>query len=401
LRIGIDISTLLNQGKDIGAGRYIINLVKNLFDIDREDAFVLTGRYYTDDYLSVIDELKEHYNKLHVSDETNKSERINPLNKIDFRIFKTTKKNLDVWNNLRFPAIEIKGFKADILHCPDFLIPPTLNKKIILTIYDLAFMRFPHFNFDWFIKKYTREVRRNATIARKIITSSKSTKNDVFEFLNVKKENIEVIYGAAEKSFKKIKEDELDYKLLEKLKIKNKFILSVGTIEPRKNYVTLIRAYNFLKYNYSDFRWRLVIVGRTGWLSEEAYKEYENSPYKDDIIFVGRISDKELIQIYNLAEIFVYPSIFEGFGLPVVEALQCGLPVLASNTSSIPEIIENKELLFNPADEEDIARKIFKVLKDERLRKELREKAIKIAEKFSWKKSAGKTLKIYKKIYEK
>jgi glycosyltransferase involved in cell wall biosynthesis len=406
MRIGIDISTLLNHGKDIGSGRYIINLIKNLLEIDFEDTFIFTGRYLTDDYLFIVDELKSYYENIHQYTSNkplmNSKSAIKPdLNeKIRFKIFKTTQKKLDIWNNMKFPAIEIKGFKADIFHCPDYLIPPTFNKKIILNIYDLAFMRYPQFNFEWFIKKYSREVSRNSKISRKIIVTSQNTGNDLIEFFSTNKNKIEVIYGAAENSFKKLKKDEKDFSLLEKFKINNKFILSVGTIEPRKNYVTLIRAFNLLKTKYIDFKWQLVIVGRTGWLSESAYQEYEYSPYRDDIIFVGRITDEELVHIYNLAEIFVYPSIFEGFGLPVVEAMQCGLPVVASNTSSIPEIIKDKKLLFNPADEQDIANKIIKVLENEKLKKELSEKAIKNAANFSWRKTAQQTLKVYKEVFE-
>jgi glycosyltransferase involved in cell wall biosynthesis len=242
-------------------------------------------------------------------------------------------------------------------------------------------------------------VKRNSAISRKIIAVSKSTGNDVAEFLGVRKDRIEVIYEAAEESFRKLEDSERDRSLLDKFKIKDKFMLSVGTVEPRKNYVTLIKAYNLLKSKHDDFKWKLVIVGRTGWLSEAAYQEYEKSPFREDIIFVGRITDEELIQIYNLAEIFVYPSIFEGFGLPVIEAMQCGLPVIASNTSSIPEIIQDRKLLFNPADEEDIAKKIL-VLKDGAMREKLSEKAIKNASIFSWKKTAEKTLKVYREVSE-
>jgi glycosyltransferase involved in cell wall biosynthesis len=409
MRIGIDISTLLNHGRDIGAGRYMINLINNLFKIDPYDTFVFTGRYITDEYLSIIDELRSNYNEIHKNTSDKGPDRIahsvdNPEEdsipgKLEFRIYRTTQKKLDLWNSIRFPAIETRGFNADILHCPDFLVPPTSNKKIILTIHDLAFMRYPQFNFEWFIKKYTKEVKRNSAISRKIIAVSKSTGNDVAEFLGVRKDRIEVIYEAAEESFRKLEDSELDRSLLDKFNIKDKFMLSVGTVEPRKNYVTLIKAYNLLKSKHDDFKWKLVIVGRTGWLSEAAYQEYEKSPFREDIIFVGRITDEELIQIYNLAEIFVYPSIFEGFGLPVIEAMQCGLPVIASNTSSIPEIIQDRKLLFNPADEEDIAKKIL-VLKDGAMRERLSEKAIKNASIFSWKKTAEKTLKVYREVSE-
>jgi glycosyltransferase involved in cell wall biosynthesis len=407
MRIGIDISTVLNHGSDIGAGRYIFNLLKNLFAIDKEDTFVLTGRYITDDYLHLVEELKKSYTASAGCTQGKTA-------KLEFKLFKTTQKKLDMWNRLRLPAIETLGFAADILHCPDFIICPTFNKKVILTINDLAFIRFPHFNFEWFIKKYTKEVKRNAGVAQKIIAISESTKNDIVKFFNTDPVKIDVTHLAADDSFRKLGHDEYDRSVLEKYKINGKYILSVGTIEPRKNYVTLIRAFNLLKEGkksvsavkakkpkekMSDFDFKLVIVGRTGWKSEAAYEEYENSPYKEDIIFVGRSTDDELVHLYNMAQLFVYPSKFEGFGLPVVEAMQCGLAVCASSSSSIPELIDYKNTLFNPADEEDIAAKIMMVLGDENLRKELGAKSLENAKRFSWRKTAVQTLDIYRKVY--
>ncbi len=408
MRIGIDISTLLNNGKDIGAGRYIFNLIKNMLLINKKDTFVLTGRYFTSEYLSIIDELKAFSEKekdtqmVRSQPAIDAIETIENKKRIEFKLFRVGTKKLNIWDRFNFPPIEMLGFNSDILHCPDFLIAPTKNKNIILTIHDLAFVRFPHFNFDWFVKKYTKEVKRNSDRAKRIIAVSQSTKNDIVEFFKVDETKIDVIYEAAEEKFKKLNENEIDRSLLEKYKITKKFILSVGTIEPRKNYATLIKAFNLLKCLDKDFEYQLVIVGRTGWLSETAYNEFENSPYKNDIIFTSRISDNELIHIYNMAEIFVYPSIFEGFGLPVIEAMQCGLPVAASNVSSIPEIVEEKEFLFNPADEEDIAEKINKLLKllkkDKEQKERLSQVAIKNASKFSWRQTAEKTLNVYKKL---
>jgi len=397
VRIGLDISTVLNHGNDIGAGRYIFNLLKNLFIIDRADTFVLTARYVTDEYFALIEEIKCAY--------VNTAPNITGLKNLEFKLFKTTQKKLDIWNRFGFPPIELQGFKADILHCPDFIIPPTMNKNLVLTINDLAFIRFPQFNFEWFVKKYTKEVKRNAHAAKRIIAISRSTKNDIVEFFNINENKIRVTHLAADNIFRKLEPGEIDNNIYLKFGIPGKYILSVGTIEPRKNYVSLIRAFNMvksrLKHTDTDnphFDYSLVIVGRTGWKSEAAYEEYSSSPYKDNIIFAGRITDNELVQIYNRAELFVYPSIFEGFGLPVVEAMQCGLPVCASNTSSIPELVDDKKMLFNPADEEDIAAKVLNILKNENIKKELSIKSIINSRRFTWKKTAEQTLGIYREV---
>jgi glycosyltransferase involved in cell wall biosynthesis len=422
MKIGIDISTILNHGTDIGSGRYIFNLIKNLLEIDHGDTFILTGRYVTDENLSIIQELNVYHSSSSKSNSSgnsssgnsgNSSGNINQehRNKLEFKFFKVSQKKLDLWNKLRFPPIELLGFKADLLHCPDFLIPPTLNKNIVLTIHDLAFIRYPEFNFEWFIKKYTKEVARNAKNAKKIIADSQSTKNDIIQFLKINPEKIKVVYLAADNSFKKLVDGEKNKNLLKNYGIDKKYILSVGTIEPRKNYITLIKAFNILKskalksnnYDVDNSKeqyldYKLVIVGRTGWKSEATYDELNNSPYKNDILFLGHVPDSNLVQIYNQAELFVYPSIFEGFGLPVAESMKCGLPVLVSNSSSLVEIAPDKNFLVNPDNPEELAYKIAEVLGDDKLKKELAEKSQNQSEKFNWETTAKKVLQIYKKI---
>jgi len=381
LRIGIDISTLLNHGTDIGAGRYIINLVQNLLQIDRKNTYILTGRYTSESHLEIAYNLKKDFKD----------------SKIELKLFNISQKKLDLWNRLKFPPLELMGFRADLLHCPDYLIPPTMNKNIILTIHDLAFVRFPQFNFDWFIKKYTREVKKNAHISRKIIADSASTKNDIISFFKINPVKVEVVYLAADSLFKKLPEKEKDKNVLKKYKINKKYILSVGTIEPRKNFITLIKAFNHIKQKKADFNYKLVITGRTGWKSEATYLERENSPYRDDILFTGRVPDKDLVQIYNQAELFIYPSLFEGFGLPPLEAMSCGLPVIASYTSSLKEVIGNAGILTTAGDESKLKKQILYVLENEEIKKELKRKSLIRAKNFSWEETAQKTLDIYNK----
>ncbi|MBC7333755.1 MAG: glycosyltransferase family 4 protein [Actinobacteria bacterium] len=410
MRIGIDISTLLNHGHDIGAGRYIYNLLKGLFELEtkensnnittqnkfqnklnegnksKKDTFILTARYTTDDYTPILTSLIERYSEA----------------KIKLRLYRVTPKKLNLWNRFGFPPIEFRGFKADLLHCPDFLIPPTLNKNIILTIHDLAFIRFPQFNFDWFIKKYTKEVKKNALRAKKIIAVSNSTKNDIISFFGIEPGKIEVIYEAVDEVFKKLEQNEIRKEILGKYNIKGKYILSVGTIEPRKNFPTLIKAFNLVKEKVKEKikDLKLVIAGRTGWKSEATYEEREKSPYKEDILFIGRVSDEDLCQLYNQAELFVYPSIFEGFGLPPLEAMRCGLPVIASDCPSLKEVVGDAGILISSNDFEAISENVIKLLLDNNLREKLKEKSLSQAKKFSWEKTAIKTLNTYRNILQ-
>ena len=381
LRIGIDISTLLNHGPDIGAGRYIINLVRSLLNIDKKNTYVLTGRYSITDYLETIYSLNKEF----------------PDRRIELKFFNASQKKLDLWNRFKFPPLELRGFKADILHCPDYLIPPTLNSNIILTIHDLAFMRYPEFNFDWFIKKYTREVQKNVRAAKMIIADSLSTKNDIIEFFKINPSKVEVIYLAADKIFKRLSENEKDKNVLKKYKINKKYILSVGTIEPRKNFIALIKAFNLIKKKDASFDYKLVIVGRTGWKSEATYAEKNNSPYTEDILFTGRVPDEDLVQIYNQAELFAYPSLFEGFGLPPLEAMSCGLPVIASGTSSLKEVIGDAGILVKAGDENELGNKILSIIKNMEIKEKLKEKSLAQVKKFSWGETAQKTINLYYK----
>jgi len=186
--------------------------------------------------------------------------------------------------------------------------------------------------------------------------------------------------------------------VLKKYKIDKKYILSVGTIEPRKNFITLIKAFNLIKHNINNFDYKLVIAGQTGWKSEATYRERTISPYREDILFTGRVSDKELVQIYNQAELFVYPSLFEGFGLPPLEAMSCGLPVIASKSSSLKEVVGDAGILVTAGDESELKKWILHVLENEEIKEELKRKSLVQVKKFSWEETAQKTINLYYKI---
>ena len=407
MKIGIDISTVLNFGINVGSGRYIINLLNGLFCLAAENkkqpafkenkegslkdyinningiSFILTGRYSDDSNVHYIEDLIAKYPDL----------------KIKLKLFRYPQDKIDKWDKRGFPPIELKGFKADILHCPDYIIPPSINKNIVLTIHDLSFYRFPEFNFDWFIKKYQAIVLKNAKRAKIIIADSQSTRQDIIDFMKIDPQKIKVVYLAADIKFKVLSSEQLKSETPEKFNISKKFILSVGTIEPRKNFKTLIKAFNIFKDNYSSSKdCQLVIAGKTGWKSEETFDEYKKSPYRNEIIFTGEVNDEDLVQLYNQASLFAYPSIFEGFGLPVLEAMSCALPVIATNTSSVPEVYPNEEFLLDPFDAEKMAQKINLVLTDNNKRDDLIRFSIENSKKFSWEKSASETLQIYHEL---
>jgi glycosyltransferase involved in cell wall biosynthesis len=258
-------------------------------------------------------------------------------------------------------------------------------------------MRFPDSNFEWFIDKYTRMVEKNANTAARILASSRSTADDICKFFNIKSQKIDAVYLAAEPAFRVLAPNEIDCSVPDCKGIKKPYILSVGTIEPRKDFTTLIKAYGLARDRDPGFKHQLAIAGRTGWKSEATYEAREQSQYADDIIFTGRLTDRELIQLYNQAGLFVYSSIFEGFGFPPLEAMSCGLPVICSDSSSISEVAGEAAILVKPGDAEGFADSMNRTIRDKELMEKLRKRSLARAKDFSWKMTAEKTLSAYRK----
>jgi glycosyltransferase involved in cell wall biosynthesis len=179
----------------------------------------------------------------------------------------------------------------------------------------------------------------------------------------------------------------------------DKFILYLGTVEPRKNIDGIIRGYNELRtMNHELGDYKLVIAGGKGWKSKNIYKEWELSKFKDDIKFLGYIDSADRAYLYNLAAVFVYPSFYEGFGFPPLEAMACGLPVVASYASSLPEVAGEAALMVDPYNINDIARALTEILTDDNLRKKLIARGLEQAKKFSWQKTAEEYLEILSKL---
>jgi len=381
LKVALDISTLINHGQDIGAGRYILNLVKNLLPMDGGTSYILFGTYNSNEHLHLALDLKKEFTDADVS----------------LKLVKAGPWMMKAYEFLRFPPLEFMGINADVVHAMDYAVMPALNRNIVLTIHDLAFMRFPDSNFKWFIDKYSRMVRQNAARAKRILASSRSTAGDIQEFFGTDPQKIDAVHLAADPIFRKLAPHEIESSLAGRMGISRPYILSVGTIEPRKDFVTLIKAYSLARDSDPDLGHQLVIAGRTGWKSEASYEARERSAYTDDIIFTGRLTDDDLVQLYCQARLFVYTSVFEGFGLPPLEAMSCGLPVIASDSSSITEVAGDAGIMVKPGNAQGFAGRIIDTLHDNDLLRRLSERSLIRAKAFSWQKTAEKTLAAYRK----
>ncbi|WP_369594570.1 glycosyltransferase family 4 protein [Lysinibacillus pakistanensis] len=283
-----------------------------------------------------------------------------------------------------------------VFHATNFIMLPTRHAKQVVTIHDLAFMKFPDVVERNIYEYMMRWVPYSIEVADHIIADSFNTKKDILELFDIPKEKITVVHLAADAKFEKQTYEQITL-VREKYNLPANYLLYLGTLEPKKNLVTLIDVYALLKQRY-NVKEKLVIVGAKGWKFNPIFYKVKELNLEQDIIFMGYIADEDLASIYSGASVFTFPSLYEGFGIPLLEAMQCEVPVVASNTSCIPEIVGEAALLVNPYDIELWAEKIYQVISSPILQMDLISKGKQQASKFSWEKVALDTLKVYKKV---
>jgi glycosyltransferase involved in cell wall biosynthesis len=296
----------------------------------------------------------------------------------------------------RRPALE----RIDVLHV-QYTAPPFCPAPVVATIHDLAFEHMP----ETFTRRGSMQlkltVRRTAQRAARIATVSEYSRQDLLRTYRLSPEKVAVTYNGIESHFTphSVSSNEAD-EIRRRFGISRDFLLAVGSLQPRKNLVRLIRAYAKLRAEHSGFAPQLVIVGRKLWLADGIFAEVRRQRWAEDVILTGYAADADLASLYRAATAFVYPSLFEGFGLPPVEAMACGTPVVTSNVSSLPEIVGNAALLIDPGDEEALAAALLRIVNDQPLRAKLREQGIVQAGKFTWRAAAEKTLQLYRESFE-
>jgi len=288
----------------------------------------------------------------------------------------------------------------DIYHSPS---PDALNVtgcKIIVTVHDLIYKTFPQGHTPATIETSEKQFREITQRADKIICCSESTRRDLHEHFKLPQDRSCVIYqGVDRKVFYPMEEDPFYQAqwLMKARGISRPFLLFVGTIEPRKNLVNLLEALAYLR-EHKKFSGQLVVVGMKGWLSDGLKEFIGKLKIGSSVKFLGFVSDDELRILYNKAEAFVFPSFYEGFGFPIVEAMSCGAPVITSNTSSCIEVAGEAALSVSPRDPQSIANAIARITGDRALREALIEKGLKRSRDFSFEKTAQETLQVYKEV---
>ncbi len=297
------------------------------------------------------------------------------------------------WLNFILPQY-LKRDRIDLFHSPNHLLPLFYQGKTIVTVHDLIPFIFPQVYGFWYPRYFRLLLPITLRRADAIVTPSQTTKNDLLSLFPIKEAKIKVVYNGIDEMFKVIEEQELLEKMRKKLSLPKRFILFVGTVEYRKNLLPLVRAFQKL-VRIKGIGHKLVIVGKLGIGSDEILRVVSELGVKEEVMFLNYLPAEDLPFVYNLADLFVYPSIYEGFGLPVIEAMACGVPVITSDCSALKEIAQGASLLIDPKDADDLGKKILLLLENEDLRKELKVKGLSRANAFSWKRTAERLLSLY------
>lgn len=328
---------------------------------------------------------------------------VNPWSDPRLNIVPIPRKQRILWTNFSLPPL-LKTKQIDLYHgvC-NFELPVRKVCPYVVTIHDLIPLFFPKLVPKKHLILFRILMRWVARIADKIITDSYSSKKDILNRLGVPEEKIQVIYLAHHPDYHPIPDRHKIESILAKHHLNGKYLLFTGVLEPKKNLLRLIEAFHLLKTQINpDKDLKLVLVGGRGWgyagANENLSRLIERRELKEEVIFTGYVPDEDLPYLYNGAELFVFPSLYEGFGLPVLEAMACGIPVVTSKVSSLPEIVGEAGKLVDPYDPRNIAEGISEVLTNQTLRQSMIEKGLQRAHLFSWQRTAAETLAVYRSV---
>jgi len=353
MRIGIDVQSTL--GRKTGIGLYTANLLQALRRVAPQHEYVELSWGRTDEL------------------------------RTDQRLW---------WEQVELPR-RARAAQVDLLHLTGFGVPRWHPCPTLLTVHDLIGLLFPA-NLPPISRLYwSRWLPRTIRWADQVIADSEHTRRDLIRLLGIPAERIEVVYLGVDQAFHPLKDQVALEAVRHKYRLPSAIILYVGTLEPRKGLNTLISAYATLA---ADIPHHLIIAGKRGWYTEPLFRQVKALGLSQRVHFTDYVADEDLPGLYNLADLFVYPSRYEGFGLPPLEAIACGVPVVCSNAASLPEVVGDAALLVPPDDAEALAAAIRRVLDDKALRGEMRARGLEQAGRFTWEKTARRTAGIYGKM---
>ena len=392
MRIGMDIRVLLDKQYS-GVANFAFQLIKNLIKVDRRNAYYF---FYNSFRRKKLPYFEEPENNVNLSPAGVNSDLVE---KISFKVIKTSYPN-KLFNYFlqrvfSWPELDKVVGGTDIFYSPHINFSSfSSDTKSVITVHDLSFLRYNEF-FSRRKNFWHKSLNLSKKLQKfdKVVAVSENTKNDIIELLHIPEEKIEVIYSGLPEDILEAKNEYGEKYLEDRFRINRKYIFYLGTIEPRKNIIGLIKAYNKLRDGGEDIL--LILAGAWGWKTKKIREEWEKSPYKDDIRFIGYVENELKPLLYQKAEVFVYPSFYEGFGFPPLEAMHFGVPVVSSNTSSLPEVLGDAALLVNPDKSEELSEAIRLCLHDEAIRNRLINLGKIRAAQFNWRDTAKKYLEVF------
>ncbi|MGE5138234.1 MAG: glycosyltransferase family 4 protein [Rudaea sp.] len=375
MRITFDISPAVHG--HAGLGRYAGELLNALLAVDREDEF--RALYYSPQPDARPQPPLDKLPALRV-----------PLGAKPWRmsvlLASFTHIGMDRW----LPA-------SDIFHATDHLLPPRRRGRSVFTIHDLIFRFFPEYHLPlnrWYLSLMLPRFMRDADA---IIAVSENTRRDVARLMGIPDDKISVIYEGVNPAFRPVESAEALAAVRQRYRLPPRYILYLGTIEPRKNLLMLLDAYQALLAR-ADSAPDLVIAGRKGWLYQPVFDKVRALGLGERIHFTDWVAGEDAPVLQTAAELFVFPSLYEGFGLPPLEAMACGTPVVCSNASSLPEVVGDAGLLVDPRDTAGWTEALARGLCDEELRATLRGRGLEQAARFTWDRAARETLQVYRRV---
>ncbi len=371
MRIGIDATTLPPQ--PVGAGNYIIQLIRALASLKVNDEFVIFVQQRGQALISLPE--NDSFEWIILEDR-------NPGSRL-------------IWEQTLFPQL-IKKSGVDLLHSMHYTRPVRLPCASVVTFHDMTFFLYPELHTRAKRLFFPLAIRASARQADALTAVSESTRQDAIRVLGISPEKIATTQLGVDPAFRSINDAAIKRKIAEKYDLPERFILYVGLLEPRKNLPMLIRAYKRLIDGGENYK--LVLVGRYGWMYEELLKQINNLDLEGMVHFTGYVSQEDLPLVYNLSSLFVYPTLYEGFGLPALEAMACGVPVITTDVSSLPEIVGEAGILVPVNNVEALYGAMIAVLGDEDLRRKMINKGILRAAKFTWKQTAKLTFQVYQQV---
>jgi len=367
VRIGIDARKL----HDFGIGTYIRNLLRHLARMDDRTEYVVVCRPEDREALASLG--------------------------ANFRAVPESAGNYTVSEQVRIPLV-LRREGVTLFHAPHYVLPPLIRCRSVVTIHDCIHLMFPQYLPNRFAFDYARaSIRLAARRATRILTVSESSKRDILKYVDARPDKIDVIYNAYDERFAIDPAEEDVVRVRERYQLQDEFVLYAGNVKPHKNLERLIEAFHIVRKRGLD-QLKLVLIGDDISKYTALRRAVHRHQLHKYVRFLGYLPEETLAVMYRLAGVFVFPSLYEGFGLPPLEAMASGTPVVTSNVSSLPEVAGDAAMLVDPYDPTAIADGIYRVLTDEQLRKNLRHRGVARAGMFSWEQSVRRVRKIYDQV---